>query len=148
MNTDACKRYLEDPESNGPHLDGCVECRTLFATLDAPVRHDPVRVDALPLAAWEGASHRAWSLVVGAALGVAALAIALFLVAGESPINQVKRAITASLPAEILISMLRMFGGAVRSAPAAWQIAIGVGFVAVNAVLYMLLRRAPKGIDA
>jgi hypothetical protein len=148
MTTDACERYLQDPEANARHLEGCEQCRALFATLDASVRHDPIRVDALPLAAWEGASHRAWSLVIGAALGVAALAIALFLVVGESPIHQVKRAITASLPAEILVSMLRMFGGAVRSAPAAWQIAIGIGFVAVNAVLYMLLRRAPRGIDA
>ena len=148
MNKDACERYLEDPEANAPHLDECEECRMLFATLDAPVRHDPVRVDALPLAPWEGASHRAWSLVVGAALGVAALAIALFLVVGESPIHEVKRAITASLPADILVSMLRMFGGAVRNSPPSLQIAIGVGFIAINAVLFMLLRRAPKGIDA
>jgi len=36
----------------------------------------------------------------------------------------------------------------VRNAPTTWQITIGVLFVIVNTVLVLLLRRAPRGIDA
>jgi hypothetical protein len=29
----------------------------------------------------------------------------------------------------------------------AWHVAIAVSFVAINTILFLLLRRAPKGID-
>jgi hypothetical protein len=35
-----------------------------------------------------------------------------------------------------------------RAAPAAMQLAFGVAFIVVNALLVVLLRRAPRGIDA
>ena len=147
MNNKACERYLEEPEVNAAHLAECEECRRLSETLDLPVQHHPLRLDALPLAPWEGAAHRAWSLVIGGALGVAAIAIALFIAAGASPVDQVRRAVMTTLPVDIVVSMAGGLGGALRSAPASWQIALGIGFVAVNAALFALLRRAPKGID-
>ena len=38
-------------------------------------------------------------------------------------------------------------GGALHKAPMAWHVAIAVSFVAINTILFLLLRRAPKGID-
>jgi len=141
MTKEACTRYLEEPEKYAAHLEECAECRAVFGNLEAPVDHPPVRVDSLPLAPWEGAGHRSWSLVIGAAIVLGAVAIALFAAAGVSPSRM-------NVPsAEVIMSAFRLFSGAIQNAPATWQIAIGIAFVAVNALFLVLLRRAPRGID-
>ena len=135
-----CDQYLEDPEAHASHLSECETCSQLFATLEAPVRHDPVRLDALPLAPWESASHRSWSLVIAGALVVAVLSVLLFLVAGDSPFAHLELFMTTSVP------MLRLAAGAIRSELG--PVLLGIGFLTINALLFVLLRRAPKGIDA
>jgi hypothetical protein len=45
-------------------------------------------------------------------------------------------------------TMLRLASTAVRTAPLTWQVTIGVLFIVVNTILVLLLRRAPRGIDA
>ena len=135
-----CERYLEDPEAHAEHLAGCEACRSLFATLEEPVRHDPIRLDALPLAPWEGASHRAWSLVIGGALAVAVLSVILFFLAGDSPFAHLQLFMTTRVP------MFRLAAGAIRHEFG--PVLLGIGFITVNALLFVLLRRAPKGIDA
>jgi hypothetical protein len=149
MNKDTCQRYLEDPEAHASHLDECARCRELFSNLEQSVANKPVRVDTLPLAPWEGASHRSWSLVIGSSVATALIAFALFAAAGGSPLVIVGKAVEGGLPsADVFVSMFRLLSGAVQNAPRTWQIAIAIGFVAVNALFVVLLRKAPKGIDA
>ncbi|HUP48754.1 MAG TPA: hypothetical protein VNA04_08175 [Thermoanaerobaculia bacterium] len=140
MNRERCQRYLEDPDAHRDHLAECAACREVFEDLDAKVTGRPVRLEALPLAPWEGAGYRAWPLVTGGALVVVAIAAALFAAAGE--LREVLP------PADLVLSLLRLVGGAAQNAPGSWQIGIVVAFVAVNAVLIALLRRAPRGLDA
>jgi hypothetical protein len=142
---DGCQRYIEDPEANAAHLETCEACRELFSELDAPVSgHLPISVDALPLASWEGASERAWPLVVIGAMLLTGIAGALFMMAGISP-----RVLFAQVPSlDVLASVIRGGGAFVQNAPMGWQVAIGVGFLVINMILWALLRRAPRGIDA
>ena len=141
MTSEQCRRYLEDPDANAEHLAECSECRAMHDELAAKVAAQPIRVDALPLAPWEGATHRSWPLVLGAALTVIAIAAGLFAAAGASPLIAIGEAVREAVPsAGLMLGVLRMMGGA---AP----IAILLSFVAVNAILFLLLRRAPKGID-
>lgn len=148
MNREACERYIEDPEANAGHPAECAECAAFFGALDAPAAHRPIAVGNLPLAPWEGASHRPWPLVIGGALALIAIATALFLVAGESPLAGGIKAVTQGVPPlDVAMSMFRLAGGFVHNAPVAWQVAFAVSFLVVNALLALLLRRAPRGID-
>lgn len=143
MNDD-CQRYLEDPESNAAHLDSCASCRAMDEELSSSAAHRPLSVDALPLAPWEGASHRSWPLVLGGLAVLIALAAGLFSLAGISPLT-----LLGQLPSMDVIASIARGGSAfMHNAPTEWQIAIGAGFVAVNALLVFLLRRAPRGVDA
>ena len=144
MKSERCQLYLEDPEGHAAHLRECAECRALFEEINARVDQRPVIVDSLPLAPWEGASYRAWPLVLGGVLTVLAITAALFAAAGPSALQ----ALRSNVPSlDIVMSLFRLAGGAVQNAPAVWQIGIGVSFVIVNAIFFALLRRAPKGID-
>lgn len=139
--TPDCERYLEDPEANAGHLEECAECRAFFETLDdSAVEHRSVSIDALPLAQWEGASHKPWGLVLSAAAFVVAVVVAFFAVTGVSP-----RVVASALPP---FDVLLEVGKGVHNAPMSWRVVLLVLFLLVNTVLYLLLRRAPKGIDA
>lgn len=151
MKTPDCERYLEDPDAHAAHLDSCADCRALFGELDVDVPVRAVAVDAakLPLAPWEGASHRSWPLVIGVLLAVLTMAFALFLVAGESPASGVARSILSAIPQfGVLVRVFHLTGDAIPNAPTVWQIGIAVAFLVVNTLLFLLLRRAPRGIDA
>ena len=148
MKSESCERYLADPETHAAHLEKCAECAALFGPQDLPYEHKPVDVESLPLAPWEGASHRPWALVGGGALALLVIAAALFFAAGVAPMSGIAGAIGSGLPpVEIAKVLLSHVGTAAQHAPAGWQIAVGVLFVIVNTVLFYLLRRAPKGID-
>ena len=136
MKTPDCERYIEDPEANASHLETGEECRALFGA-SANVPAPKIDVDALPLAAWEGAQHRSWPLVTGAALAIFAIAAALFAASGASPADT----LAANVPT---MSRLQALVLLMRQAPI---MIVGVLFVVVNTVLIALLRRAPKGID-
>ena len=139
-----CQRYLEDPDANEAHLATCAECGAVAQHLDAKVRYSRVSVNALPLAPWEGASHRAWPLVLAGTIAIIATAAVLFSMAGVSPLVMLRDALP---PIDIVMSVVQFAGGAIQNAPATWQIGIAISFVAVNAILIALLRRAPKGLD-
>lgn len=140
--TDACERYLADPEANASHLAECAECQALFASLDAPIEAS-VTLDALPLAPWEGAAHKSWPLVAGAALTVFCVATALFTIAGI-PIRALRNAIPSLSALQLLLENV---GDGLQHAPARLLIGIAISFLVVNTLLIMLLRRSPKGID-
>jgi len=147
MNELDCQRYLEDPEANASHLAQCAECRAIASGLgdEAGARSIVVNPESLPLAPWEGASHRAWPLVASGALTVLALAIACGLVSGVSPMHVVDAGLLSIDGARAFILTS---AASLRRASLAGQIGFGVLFFAVNLLLFVLLRRAPRGIDA
>lgn len=144
---EACQRYLEEPESNAEHLRGCAECRALFDALGVSMDDGSSRlsVGELPLAPWEGASHRPWELIAASAISILALSIVFFVYAGTSPLSVISSEMTRL---QAMREILRLTSAAVRSAPLVWQVTIGILFIVVNTILVLLLRRAPRGIDA
>jgi hypothetical protein len=147
MTDEGCQRYLEDPEANAAHLLTCAECRAVSAALAAKADAEPrpIAVDALPLAPWEGAAHRPWPLVLGGTAIVVIIALALCDAAGMSPLHVAESSL-ASMDARR--GLLRSATEWLRAAPLLMQVGFGVAFVVVNALLIVLLRRAPRGFDA
>lgn len=141
---EACQRYLEEPETHPGHLAECADCRALFETLGLPLDAEPLPVGALPLAPWEGASHRPWPLVAGGALLVLVVAVAVCFWAGVPPLRVVQSSFAAMTTARTTINSA---ADALRQASTVWQIAFGFLFIAVNTALVVLLRRAPRGIN-
>jgi hypothetical protein len=156
--TPTCEDYFEDPEKHAAHLETCALCRALEEgmTDELPVPADVPRrpvaaamsLDALPMASWEGASHRTWPLVAAGAASVLILAIVLFIAAGTPPLRGIARALTSGLTSfEAASKFIQLFGNGLHSAPAMVHVLVAVLFVAINTILFLLLRRAPKGID-
>ena len=142
--TDVHQQFLENPEANKAHLDECAECRAVISGLEAPVSHAPVALKELPLAGWEGASHRAWGFIGASAVLLVILAGTLCVIANVSPTRLL--AATTSLGEIRLI--LATFSTGLRHAALGWQIVFGFAVIAVNSLLFLLLRRPPRGIDA
>ena len=145
-----CEEYLKDPEANAAHAESCAACRAITEELedDIVVQTRPISVNTLPMASWEGASHRTWPLVAAGVAAVTILAVVLFLAAGISPLNGIARAVTSAVPSlDLMVNLSHLAGGALHKAPVAWHVAIAVSFLAINSILFFLLRRAPKGID-
>lgn len=135
-----CDEYLEDPEANAGHEQSCEMCRAITEELDdeLPVTPHPLSVSALPLAPWEGARDRKWPLVAAGLLAVFTLAIVLSAAAEVSPLQ----AVTSSMPSvQALLTFFQLTGRAM-GAPV-----VAVLFLVINSVLFLLLRRAPKGAD-
>jgi hypothetical protein len=135
-----CEEYLQDPEANAAHLQSCEICRAITEELDEelPVTPRPLAVGDLPLAPWEGAKHRTWPLVGAGLLAVFTLAIVLSAAAEVSPVT----AMTSSMPSvQALLTFFQLTGRAI-GVPV-----VAVLFVTINTVLFLLLRRAPKGAD-
>jgi len=143
MKTDSCLRYLEDPEANAGHLGECAECRALFGETDVPAT--PLTISELPLATWEGATHRSWPLVLAGFVVAIAAAAVLCFVAGMTPLRVVESSFRSvqSMRAFVMTS-----AEALRAASMGAQIAFFGAFIVVNGVLVALLRRSPRGIDA
>jgi hypothetical protein len=142
---DRCRRFLEDPEANAGHLAECAECRALFDQLNTPIADVSVDLRALPLAPWEGASYRSWPLVLAGAVTVLVMAIALCAAVGISPLRAVMIGLDSSAAARASILGA---AEAIRNASMLWQVGFGALFLLVNTALVLLLRRAPRGIDA
>jgi hypothetical protein len=142
--SDAHTEFLQDPEAHASHVDDCAECRAIVERLDAPLSHEPIHIDRLPLAAWEGASYRSWGFVAACSAVLAAIALVLCHIAGVSPV----RAIFADASINQWRLFLALSTGALRRATLGWQIFFGCAFVAVNTLLFVLLRRPTRGIDA
>ncbi|MGN6186236.1 MAG: hypothetical protein ACTHQM_21605 [Thermoanaerobaculia bacterium] len=144
-----CDDYLQDPETYAAHLETCATCRAMFEELDIdlPIQHRPIDVNALPLANWEGASQRTWPLVAAGLLAVIVLASVLFIAAGTSPLRGIAKALVSAVPSlDLMVNLSQLAGGALHNAPVVWHVAIAVSFVLINTVLFLLLRRSPKGV--
>lgn len=139
-----CEEYFRDPEGNAGHLRSCELCRATIEELDAEVEVEPrpVNVDALPLAPWEGARHRTWPLVAAGFAAVLVLATVLFYAAGVSSPAEVYHAVFTGLPpVDAVVRVLQLTGRGLG-----FPIVVLL-FVVINTVLFLLLRRSPKGID-
>lgn len=139
-----CEDYLQDPEANAAHLESCTECRAIAEELDVDidVQPRPISLDALPLAPWEGAQHRTWPLVAAGVAAALILTVVLFFAAGISSVRGVAQAIFSAVPpVEGLLHLIRHTGAAIGGP------LVAVLFVVINTILFLLLRRAPKGID-
>lgn len=148
MTDERCQQYLEDPEANVAHLEECEACRALEASLETGAEGSlpsVLDVDQLPVAPWEGASHRPWGLILSLASGVFVLAFVLCFAAGTS----MTRAVTSSAGTfDMLRDLIRLTGDAAPHAPKIWQLGVLILFFAVNGLLVLLLRRPTRGIDA
>jgi hypothetical protein len=147
MTEEGCQQYLEDPEANAAHLRTCAKCNAEAIALaeHADVAPPSIDLNALPLAPWEGSSHRAWPLVLGTSAVVAVVALALLDAAGMSPLHVVEGSLTSM---EVLRAQLNRAAASLRSASLGAQVAFGVAFLVVNGLLIALLRRAPRGMNA
>jgi hypothetical protein len=147
MTDQGCEKYLQDPDANAAHLETCAKCSAEAAALaeNADLQPPSIDLDALPLAPWEGSSHRAWPLVLGTTAVVAIVALALLDAAGMSPLHVVEGSLTSM---EVLRTQLNRAATSLRSASLGAQIAFVAAFLIVNGLLIALLRRAPRGIDA
>lgn len=139
-----CEEYLQDPEAGAAHLETCDACRAMFEELGDEIRveHRPVSIDALPLAPWEGAAHRTWPLVAAGAAAAVILAIVLCYAAGISSISGIAKALISEVPPVQGVVKLFQHTGQALGGPA-----VALLFVVINTILFLLLRRAPKGID-
>jgi hypothetical protein len=147
MTDQGCEKYLEDPEANAAHLRMCAKCNAEAIALaeKADVASASIDLNALPLAPWEGSSHRAWPLVLGTAAVVAIVALALLDAAGMSPLHVVEGSLASVGVARTLLTRANEW---LSAASTSWQIAFGAAFIIFNGLLIALLRRAPRGIDA
>jgi hypothetical protein len=139
-----CEDYLQDPEANAAHVESCDACRALVEELDdaIEVQHRPLNVDALPLAPWEGATHRTWPLVAAGIAATLILAVVLFFAAGVSSLSGFVNAMTSAIPpVQPAVRALQLTGRAIGIP------IIAVLFLAINTILFFLLRRSPRGID-
>jgi hypothetical protein len=141
--TNDCDRYLEDPETHAAHAETCESCGALSEALDLgdvdlDVPSRPMTLDALPMAAWEGASHRTWPLVIAGVVAAAILAVVFWTATGVSPVATMSSTVP---PLDALMKMLQLTGKGLGGP------AVAVLFVVINSILFLLLRRAPKGID-
>ena len=142
-----CQRYLEDPEANAAHLRTCAKCNAEAIALAEKAAVEPPSLDlnALPLAPWEGSQHRAWPLVLATGAVVMIVALALLDAAGMSPLHVVEGSLTSM---EAIRTQLSRAANSLRAATLGAQIAFALAFIVVNGLLIVLLRRAPRGIDA
>jgi hypothetical protein len=135
-----CEEYLNDPEANAAHLESCEICRAIEEDLGDPIPMEPrpLNLDALPLAPWEGASYRTWPLVAASLVATFTLLIVLSAAADISPVA----AMSSNLPSvQVLLTFLQLTGRAIGGP------LVAVLFVVINTLLFLLLRRSPKGVD-
>jgi hypothetical protein len=140
-----CDDYFRDPEANAAHLQECALCRAMAEELDGEIEvqpHVPIDLDALPVAAWEGASHRTWPLVAAGFAAVLVLATVLFFASGNSTPVEVFHAVATGLPpVDAVVRVLQLTGRGLGLP------LVAILFLVINSILFLLLRRSPKGMD-
>jgi hypothetical protein len=158
MNDD-CKRFMEDPERERAHAESCADCRKFLVDLDrldADIASTTVESNVaarvgktLPLAPWEGAHHRSWALTLAIAAGVILLTIGAFFAGGVSPIAGIVETVRNGMATPLgWITVVRSLPRVLSRAPMPFHFFVVAAFVLINVLLYLLLRRAPKGYDA
>jgi anti-sigma factor RsiW len=155
----ACDDFLNDPTAHEDHLRSCESCRQLVLELDRLDRAfleasvvEPsgpsAGTGALPLAPWEGARHRSWPLIFFVLSALFGTAVLLYVSAGISPASGFRSVVAGNIvPFDTLIAAVRHVGSGLQHAPMSFHLLVGGSFLLVNFLFYLLLRRAPKGVD-
>ncbi len=105
-------------------------------------------LEQLPVAAWEDAGHRSWPLVTMAMAILLLVTIALFVVAGISPLRGFVAAVSGgTLFQGDAVRVATAFSAGVKQAPLSFHLTLAAAFFAVNAILIVLLRRSMRGYD-
>ena len=155
-----CRRFIEDPELEQEHALLCDECAALLEQpdgLDEKLAELRVETRAsmaeslgdMPVAPWEGARHRSWGLVIAGAIAIIGLAAAAFSLIGVSPATGISDAVRGSLNSQVgWVRLFRVAPQLLREAPMQFHVFLFISFLSVNFLLYLLLRREPRGTDA
>lgn len=148
-----CDDFLEDPEACKEHPEICESCRKLKDDLDmleggleAPLLD--TSVGKLPLAPWEEAAYRPWKAVLAVGIALLIAASLLFFLVGIPPIVGVGNAFRSSLHSFVPLRLLFVASSRIREAPLQFQAGLVIGFILVNLLLYILLKRPSRGYDA
>jgi hypothetical protein len=160
MKNPECERWQNEPESLPLHPASCAACAAReeeLAKMDRVIEQtapEPagslaaILTERLPVAPWEGARARSWTMVfVSIALFAVAAAVA-FAMLGVSPLAgfvEAMRGVTQQ--GKAIFAATESMGAFVRNAPAVFHIMIGVGVILVNVLLVAMLRRGPRGYD-
>jgi hypothetical protein len=145
---ESCERYLQDPESHAAHLAECPSCRSMNRGLELmPDARPRALLPGLPVAPWEGASHRPWAMVVVAGVIVLFAAFALFMAAGVSPLEGFVATFRGLVGRLEVLRRASSIAELLRQAPGTFHLLVLIGFVVVNVLFVLLLRRPPKGYD-
>lgn len=160
MTNPTCQRWMDDPEGSERHAAECPECGPRAAELRAldlrlaAVSAEPAGslagliTDRMPVAPWEDARHRSWGLIAAVAAAVALMAAALFLAIGISPADGFAGLVRGVVGRREIFRLLSESAGTfLRQAPTSFHVLIGIGVVAINAILIAMLRRGPRGYD-
>lgn len=147
MTEPGCEQYLEDPELHSAHLESCDECRRFSRALAGSAMHEPLVIDAMPMASWEGSAHQSWSLVAGGLLVLVAAIGALSMTLDLPPLEMFRRTFSFP-PLSNMLGIAGKVGRALAQAPTALQIGGAAAFLITNLLLVLMLRRPPRGIDA
>lgn len=158
--TPDCELFMEDPERHAAHGESCADCRRFADEMrqfeskvsQAALPERSIAPDVssrLPVAPWEGASHRAWVPVLVALITVIGLAAGLMLYAGVSPVEWMRDTVSSSVAVgRGGVTMLRSAPQIFGDLSPAFRATIIIGFLVINALLIALLRRSLKGYDA
>lgn len=152
---------MEDPELEHEHTLECDECAALLEEPDAlDERLAELRVETqgsmadrlaadIPVAPWEGARHKSWGLVIAGAIAILGLAAAAFTLIGISPAEGIPDVVRGSFTSQVgWVRLFRVAPELLREAPLQFHVFLFISFISVNFLLYLLLRREPRGTDA
>lgn len=160
MRTPDCERWMNEPDSLEAHPRSCASCAAVEAELEGVDRVieqttaqpagslAPLLTERLPVAPWEGSHSRSWSLAIIALLAIAGAGALLFALVGISPLEGLvgsMRGLAAQQRA--LFGVGESMGSFLRSAPAGFHVLIAAAVILVNLVLFLMLRRGPRGYD-
>lgn len=107
----------------------------------------PILKERLPVAPWEGASHRAWLAPVVVGVTLMALAALVASATGANPFDMIAAIFRgAASSASEIPDVASSLGTLVSTAPLELRAAVVAAFILINGLFALMLRRRPRGI--
>lgn len=155
---DTCQKKIDDPDEMARHIEECETCarrETAFVEIeqslssgDGDASLSRGILDKLPVAPWEGARHRSWVMVAIVGISIVALLVIAATIAGVSPAAAVSAGMGTIPGIDIISTFARTLGEITGSGDTRFHTGVVIGFIVINSLLLLLLRRRPRGIDA